>query len=165
MTDLTCAAVREQLLAADPVLLRARGDSPFEQHLRACAGCAAAARAMLAATDELGRALDRLVTGHSAREAAGELTVGAARGRTARAGSALRRAHGRWLAYGAPLAAAAILLLVLWQADGRQQTTRFEPIVLPEEHVPAVPIVNAPATGTVAVMSTSAADITVVWHF
>lgn len=140
MNRVTCAAARELLLDADPVLLRAQRDSALERHLRTCPSCAAAARAVLENDRTLADALAEL--------------AGSPR--------AARPRRGRWLAIAAPLAAAAALMLVLWQRDPRQDTA-FAPIPLPAEHVSDVPIVNAPATGTVAVMRTSNPNITIVW--
>jgi len=55
-----CAAARALLLEADPAELRGEGGSPLAAHLRACAGCRAAADAILAGEAELDAALRTL---------------------------------------------------------------------------------------------------------
>jgi anti-sigma factor RsiW len=144
MNDITCTTARELLLDAEPLELRAAGDSALAQHLRACDHCARAARAILAANDDLASALHTLAATPAAHTAAP------------------KRMRRRILLAFAPLAAAAILLLVLWQRGPQPET--LAPIVLPEPYVPTVPVVNVPATGTVAVMRASNPNITIVWN-
>jgi anti-sigma factor RsiW len=143
MNDLTCVTARELMLDAEPSELHARGDSPLARHLRACADCARAASAILAMTDDLAHALDTLAAAPAAKPRADR--------------SKLRRLT---IAL-APLAAAALVLIVLWQ---RNQEPALEPIVLPVQDVPTVPVVNVPAGGTVAVMRASNPNITIVWN-
>ena len=143
MNDITCVTARELMLDAEPSELHARGESPLAAHLRACADCARAARAILAVTDDLAYALDTLAATPAANARAD-------RSRLRRLTFAL-----------APLAAAALLLIALWQ---RNQEPALAPIVLPALDVPTVPVVNVPASGTVAVMRASNPNITIVWN-
>jgi len=144
MNDITCVTARELMLDAEPEELRARGDSQLARHLHTCADCARAARAILAVSDDLAHALDTLA-------ATPALT------------SATRQSKLRRLTIAlVPLAAAAALLLVLWQSNA--QPDALAPIVLPVQEVPTVPVVNVPATGTVAVMRASNPNITIIWN-
>ena len=142
MNDITCVTARELLLDAEPQELHAHGDSPLARHLRACPNCAHAARAILAVNDDLTHALNILSA-------------------TPAPNAAVRQSKLRKLTIAlVPLAAAAALLLVLWQ----RTPDALEPIVLPVQEVPTVPVVNVPATGTIAVMRASNPNITIVWN-
>ena len=144
MNDITCVTARELMLDAEHEELHARGDSPLARHLRACADCARAARAIVAVNNDLAHALDTL-------------SAMPARHATVRPSKVRRLTIAL-----APLAAAAALLLALWQRNAEPDA--LAPIVLPVQEVPTVPVVNAPATGTVAVMRASNPNITIVWN-
>jgi hypothetical protein len=144
MNDITCVTARELMLDAAPVELHADAETSLGQHLRACADCARAARAILAGNDELAHAVRTLAAPEAHPKA---IRPSGLRG--------LRIAL-------APLAAAAVVLLFVWQRN--TQPEALAPIVLPVQDVPAVPVVNVPASGTIAVMRASNPNITIVWN-
>jgi len=178
MNAIECEECRDYLLDAEPAELRAvlaeraspasigvpavageaRGEpaslapatgmaQAVHAHLAACPECAAQARAILANNAALNAAL----TGLSGTAAA---TAIAGTGRSGR----------RWLRALLPLAAAAVLAVVLWQ-EAPRASRPLPPLVVPTVRVPASPEVNAGGASGVAIMRTNNPRITVVWTF
>jgi len=145
-----CEQCEEFLLSAEPAELREPGE--WGPHLRECAVCRERAEAILAGNDVLDSALAVLTARHAGDSAPGAINAAPS-----------RRAHRvpRWLGALVPLAAAAVLLVVVQ----RQGTDSLAPRARPEPRVPVTPAVNAAGGSGVAVMRTSNPDITVVWTF
>ena len=148
---MNCQEARERLLDAEAGTLRARTGA-LGAHLATCAACAAIADEILADHAALHDALTRLSS--PAPAARRRMWPRLAPARAAR-----RRTWPR-LAALAPLAAAAMVALLLW--GGREE---YRPIVIPEETVPATTVVNGTGPGGVAVMQTRDPDITVIWNY
>jgi hypothetical protein len=158
-----CAEMRERLLDADPAELRGEGDSTVALHLHDCARCAAAARRILGAQQELAASLSTLTDQAAATGRVGA-TVGMSRAWGRGHASRTSRTR-RWLiGTTAPLAAAAVLVLVLVQRRAGDELPRLEP--LPEQVAAAtdVPMVNVTGNDDVAIMRTTNPNITVVWY-
>ncbi|MDH4045271.1 MAG: hypothetical protein OEY20_14830 [Gemmatimonadota bacterium] len=144
-----CAEIRELLLTEEIEVLRAP-DGPLADHLKACAGCRAAADRILAAQ----AALEATATRHP------HTTARAASERAVVEGRAAVRVRRMRRLVPALLTAAAITAILLVPRDE-----------IPPDGVPGVavhaalpPIVEGGANH-VAVMATNRPDVTVVWEF
>ncbi|HKI94096.1 MAG TPA: hypothetical protein VJ992_02285 [Gemmatimonadales bacterium] len=131
-----CTVARDGLLEAEVEELRGDGDSALARHLRACATCRAAAERILAA--------------YAALDAS--LAVERPRRRMPRTL--------RWLEVAVPLAAAAILVLVLAQPSVHIPAA---PAASATSAASAAPLVSAPAAHDVTVMHTDDPNIVIVW--
>jgi hypothetical protein len=145
---MTCAEARDQMLEADRPDLTAATTSGLSLHLRGCAGCRAAAERILDAERELGRALAAATPGRTPHAAAWA--------------AARRASRRRWVSRAAPLAAAAVLAMVLL---GRRADVRRAPPA-PTRFASGSDIaVEAPPGRSVAVFRTDNPDIVVIWFF
>lgn len=149
MTDIPCAAARELLLVAEPEELETRSHSPLAAHLRSCDACATIARDILNTQASLADALAALTAPQPRAPAM----------QHARHVPMLRRV----MFAAAPLAAAAVLLLMRLQSE-TGTSGRFEPLFVPPPEVPSTTVVNAAASGDVAVLRTADPNITIVWN-
>jgi len=146
----------EALLEAGAAELRGVGTSAVARHVRACDRCAARAREILTATEELDGALSRF--------AGAEPDVKVILRRAGHAGpvslavGGLRR-RWRWVT----LAAAAVAAGVLLGPPGRRPAPT--PAPPPAAEAATLPAVVAPASGSVAVIATADPKLTVVWFF
>ena len=154
MSTTACEEYLEFLLSAEPQQLR--GEHEWHGHLQTCALCRTRTRAILAENEALDAALGSL-TGRQTPDAGWSAAPAVARRSSGR-----RRRLVRWAPGLAALAAAATLLLVLWQVVPRAP---LPPLAGPVVRVPATPTVNASGARGVAVMRTNNPDITVVWTF
>lgn len=176
-----CAGVRELMLEAEPAELRGAGDSLVAVHVRRCVPCRELATGMLNAQRDLEAALDGL-TGQRASDVPADPTKrrpsDVPLGLTEQATSAMpadltkqpasrprpsfRKRHAA-LAL-APLAAAAMLVLLVYQQRSGDGLPRLEP--LPDEIAMAGDrtVVNVTSGDDVAIMSTTNPNITVVWY-
>jgi hypothetical protein len=145
---MNCVAAREMMLVADLAELEGTTESDLGRHVRGCADCAAAAQRILAAEQELGRAMRNVAPRRAADEAIRRARDGAPRT--------------RWVWRAAPLAAAAALAAVLlWHRP-------LVDHVLPSTMPPALDArlaVEAPPGRSVAVFRTDNPDIVVIWFF
>jgi hypothetical protein len=151
-----CVVARDLMLEAEPAELEGRGDSELARHLAGCGPCGAAARAILAAERELGRALLATTPRRDASEAV-------------RAGTR-RAAHHRWLWGATPLAAAAVVALVLLGRRGVPGLPGVPGAAAvapsPRRAAPGSDIaVVAPPGQSVAVLRTDNPEIVVIWFF
>ncbi len=145
---MTCVEARGQILEADRNDLAGATDSELSLHLRACAGCRASADRILEAEGELERAL----TAAEPRRAADDAVRTATR-------PGVRR---RWIWRSAPLAAAAVLAVVLIARRGEVEQTLPPPTAPPIRSGLAV---EGPPGRSVAVFQTDNPDIVVIWFF
>jgi len=174
MSPIRCEDCREYLLSAEPhQLAEIAGGLPdgggadgvggdLREHTRSCEGCASLARAILAENARLDDAVARLTVMRASEAARGETKPHGAV--TAAPGWSRRRAWRRWAAALVPLAAAAALVVVIWQQAPRSPAS-LVPLTGPAVRVPATPAVNAIGASGVAVMRTNDPNITVVWTF
>ena len=140
-----CQEAYELLLEAEPAELRGEGDLPLARHLASCAECAALAAGLRAQHEQLAQALTALTPAHPPRAVA-------------------RRR--RWPVFIAPLAAAALLLLVLrQQGSWPRPRPEWPSLDALEPDVPTSTVVNAIGAAGVVVLQTRDPNITVVWTF
>jgi predicted anti-sigma-YlaC factor YlaD len=155
---MNCTDARDLLLEADLMELSGEVDTDLSRHIRACAGCRAAAELIAAEQQTLARALSGAAPRTGVEEA------------VRRAGS---EAHTRdrvlpfrprrWWAF-APLAAAAALVAILFTQNGGQLPGEPIDLAAGRDAVP-VPTVEASSSQNVAVFDTENPDIVVVWIF
>ena len=148
---MTCAEARERMLEAERTDLSGATESELSLHLRGCVRCRRAANRIVEAERELWGALAAATPERGADEA-----VALVRRR------AQRR---RWVWRVAPLAAAAVLAVVL--IARREQV----PQSLPPASAPSIRsgrsglAVEGPPGRSVAVFQTDNPDIVVIWFF
>lgn len=144
---MTCNDWLDALLEAEPEELRGEGDSALSRHLGSCPECRAKAELLVRAMGELDQDL--------AAEA-GRAPLPGRRGP-----GRLRRAA----LVALPLAAAAVVALVLLSPFGPGRNT---PLLSPSLAAPvadAVPVVTPPAGRDAAVIQTDNPDIVIVWLY
>ena len=145
---MTCVEAQGRMLEADRNDLAGATDSDLSLHLRGCARCRAAADGILEIERELGRALAAAVP----RSAAHDAVLTATR-------RAVRR---RWILRSVPLAAAAVLAVVLIARRGAVEQTLPPPTAPPIRSGLAV---EGPPDRSVAVFQTDNPEIVVIWFF
>lgn len=157
MDDVTraCAHVRELMLEADPAELRGSGSPVVAAHVRECGQCRLLAERMLSAHQQLDDALSTLTGQHAAAPA---LTMRSRRDRTRSLLSA------RAARVFAPLAAAAVLVLMLYQQRTPDDLPSLEPMADVVALADGAPVVNVTSGDDVAIMSTTNPSITVIWY-
>jgi len=146
-----CTAARALLLEADPAELRGEVDSPLAAHLRACAGCRAAADAILAGEAELDAAL-RMLANPSADPKVVPLRP--------RRGWARRTAPAAAIA---ALAAAVAGVILTRPHAGPTRGATAEQIA--QLMFPTPPVARVEGGRSVAVLKTSDPGVTVVWVY
>lgn len=155
--SISCEAVREALLVAEPDELRGESGGEVVDHLRACAQCRADADRILAGS----RALDAWL-GAPGRAPTLEQLAGlgpVAPGPAHRGSWRRARPAAAWIALSA--AAAAIALLVRPPARPRPSGIAVE---VPPNTEP-LPLVQDAGGRSFAVLETEDPDITVLWFF
>ena len=145
-----CRSARDLLLEAEPAELRGEGGSPLAAHLRECAGCRSAARAILAGQAELDAALRALAA------APAEARVLPLR---RRAGLARRVAT---LAVPLAAAAAAVMLLDRGPAPENPGITRER---IARALFPRRPVARPISGRNATVLRTSDPGVTLVWIY
>jgi anti-sigma factor RsiW len=156
----SCAGIRELLLEADPAELGGAGESLLARHLRGCARCAADAERVLAVQRRMADALADLTA-----SATPPASPARQRGLRAWSASVSRGRTRRRLIMGAtPLAAAAVLVLLLVQQRDRAELLPLEPATDQVAVAGDVPVVNVTTAHDVAIMKTADPNITVVWY-
>lgn len=148
-----CPDMRERLLEADPAELRGEGDSRVAHHVAGCAACTAAALHILTSQQQIADALSEL-------SALAAQVVPPAPAEPVRSARDTRRSLLRAMP---PLAAAAVLVLFLFQQRTVDELPRLEPVPEPTAYALNTPVVNATDASDVAIMRTSNPNITVVW--
>lgn len=155
----SCAGFRELLLEADPSELGGAGESPLALHLRDCARCAADAERVLTAQKHMADALADITAG-----AAPPPALVRTRLRAWSASVSRGRTRPRLIMGAAPLAAAAVIALLLVQQRDSDGLLRLEPVTAPVAVTDEVPVVNVTTAHDVAIMKTADPNITVVWY-
>ena len=158
----SCAAFRELLLEADPAELRGAGESPLALHLRGCDRCAADAERVLAAQKQMADALSGITASAASPPAAVSTRQRALRPWSASV--ARGRSRRRLIMGAAPLAAAAVIALLLVQQRDSDELVRLEPVGAPVAVAAEAPVVNVTTAHDVAIMKTADPNITVVWY-
>lgn len=141
MKELTCAEARELMLEAEPDELRGGGETALAAHIAQCAPCRTVAALLLKEMALLDDGIDEL----------------AAHGTKPKQRRPKR--HWRWAAL--PLAAAAVLALLLVRGPSDPEVTA--PHVLARLMFPQEPIVTPPAGKQALVMEKN--NVTVVWLY
>jgi anti-sigma factor RsiW len=149
-----CRVALERLLDAEPAELEGRGDSELAAHVRGCTRCGALAARLTRGQAELARALDALGPRLDV-----EAALAAVRVRPLRA-SAWRRT----VAWGTPLAAAAVLASVIL-VRGWNRGPSLPNEMLPRSVAAIEPLVEAPAAGNVLVFETKDQSAKVIWFY
>lgn len=140
MNAYTCEQARQEMLAADLEELRGETESPLAAHVRACAGCRQYAARILGGQAALGRGLDALQP---------------------QAGAGRRRPSRAWRRARAPLAAAAVLALMLVGRQNREPMPNIE--ALTRLMFPQAPLVAPPAGKQAMIIEKD--NMTIVWLY
>jgi len=152
---MTCAEAMQAILEADPSDLEGLGEGGFQDHLRACSRCQAAARAVL--EEEKALAME-MVAAVPLPDLDGLLAEAAiSRGSTPKRFSPRFRKAGFTLL---PLAAAAAMVGLFL---GSEPPLPGAPYTVPER--PPGLGLEIPEGRNVAVLATNDPDITVLWFF
>ena len=158
----SCDGIRELILEAEPAELRGAGETLLALHLRGCARCAGDAERVLAAQRRMADALAELTA--SAAPPPAPVRTGRHALRVGSAPAARGRTRRRLILTAAPLAAAAVLVLLLVQLRDGDELLPIGPLTEQVAVATDVPVVNVTTAHDVAIMKAADPNITVVWY-